>query len=141
MIQMPNLYSLKRQHNDILKAIDQIESKVNRKSIESNAKSIAKGINELSGKLKIHLSHEDRYLYPNFKKSKNLDLKNKANQYIQEMGDLSGVYNDFKSRFNTPTKILKKQENLIKESKLVFKAVKKRIHQEDTDLYKLAENL
>lgn len=138
---MPNLDSLKRQHNSILELIDHMEDKINQDTLEDNARLIAKSINELAGQLKIHLSHEDRYLYPNFKKSKNIELKNKANLYIKEMGNLSDVYSAFKSRFNTPRKILINQEDLIKESKIVFKAVKKRIKQEDTDLYKVAENL
>lgn len=138
---MPNLNTLKRQHNDILDLIETIENKVQNEPLENNAKSIAKGINELSGKLKIHLSHEDRYLYPNFKESNNIQLKNKANQYIKEMGNLSSIYSDFKNSYNTPTKILKNQESLIKKSEIVMQAIKKRIKQEDTDLYKLAENL
>lgn len=138
---MANLNTLKRQHKDILDLIETIEKKIHNEPIEMNAKLIAKAINELSGKLKIHLSHEDRYLYPNFKASENIQLKNKANQYIEEMGNLSNIYSDFKNNYNTPTKIMKNEESLIKKSKTVMQAIKDRIKQEDTDLYMLAENL
>lgn len=138
---MSNLTTLKRQHNDILNLVETIENNIQQEHLENNARLIAKGINELSGKLKIHLSHEDRYLYPSFKKSNNIELKNKANNYIEEMGNLSSIYSDFKNNYNTPTKIIKNQDNLVKKSKIVMGAIKERIKQEDHDLYKLAEKL
>ncbi|HKL43498.1 MAG TPA: hemerythrin domain-containing protein [Clostridia bacterium] len=138
---MHNLAALKRQHQDIVVLIDTIENLIEQKNIEENASIISKYINELSGKLKIHLSHEDQYLYPNFKKSKHENLRNKVENYINEMGDLSEIFYCYKNSFNTRTKILKEPNEFIRESEIIFFAIKKRISREDDDLYVLAENI
>jgi iron-sulfur cluster repair protein YtfE (RIC family) len=138
---MPNINSLKRQHQDIESLIGKLEDIIHADTLDENALQISKSINELSGRLKIHLSHEDKYLYPKFKKSEHIDLKNKAESYIKEMGDLNEVFNCYKNRFNTKTKILKEPKTFIDESELIFFAIKKRISKEDDDLYLLAKNL
>ncbi len=56
------------------------------------------------------------------------------------MGDLSNVYADFKTKYNTRSKIMTNSAAFLTDAKVVFSAIEKRIQKEDQDLYKLAEN-
>lgn len=132
---------LEDQHESILEIINETKSLINATRFEKNASEISKNINILAGKLKMHLASEDKFLYPSFLKHDNQDLKNKANEYINEMGNLNSIFNDFKNKYNTKSKILENLKDLKIESSKVFNNIEERMHREDTDLYKLAKSL
>jgi len=138
---MNNLENLKRQHTEIFELMNETTKMIAQKDLESNGQNIAKNISSLAGKLKMHLGNEDKFMYPSFLMSKNEELKKKATEYIDEMGDLSSVYMTFKDKYNTRTKILNDQAGFMKESAVVFKAIEKRIKKEDSDLYVIAAKL
>jgi len=138
---MRNLDQLKRQHVEIYEVLNETKSLIRKENFEDNSQAIAKNINNIAGKLQVHLSNEDRFLYPAFLNSDRVELKTKAQAYTVEMGDLSDVYATFKSKYNTRSKILANTKSFVTDSDKVFKAIEKRIHKEDHDLYKIAEKL
>ena len=93
---MANIYNYIRQHNEISEVLDQIKLLID-KDVVSNATQLAELINNLAGKLKIHLTMEDKYLYPSLKNeivSKQIALK-----FEEEMGNISVIFNEFKLQF------------------------------------------
>ncbi|MCT4507164.1 MAG: hypothetical protein N4A48_00105 [Tepidibacter sp.] len=95
----------------------------------------------LAGKLKIHLDTEDKFLYPKLVKHDSKVVKDKANKYIDKMGDICKLFIDYKNRFNTKNKIINNLDGFIKESNYIFYMIQKRIHKEDIDLYALLEKV
>ncbi|MCT4632200.1 MAG: hemerythrin domain-containing protein [Firmicutes bacterium] len=138
---MNKLNQLKKQHGDIIELLNETKGMINKIDDSSVQMKIAKNISKLAGILKIHLMSEDRNLYPAFTKSSNTDLQNKAKKYIDEMGDLSSIYMDFKDKYNTQSKINNSLSQFKSEVAKVFSAIETRIKKEDTDLYVLAEKL
>jgi hemerythrin-like domain-containing protein len=138
---MNKLNQLKKQHGDIIELLNKTKGMINKIDDSSVQMKIAKNISKLAGILKIHLMSEDRNLYPSFTKSSNTDLQNKAKKYIDEMGDLSSIYMDFKDKYNTQSKINNSLSQFKSEVPKVFSAIETRIKKEDTDLYVLAEKL
>lgn len=135
---MNNLDMLKKQHTeirDIMKAIEVAALK----ELESNAEFIARNINILSGKLKMHLMSEDRFLYPSLEKSANKVIKTTAQQYNQEMGGLAKEFLVFVEQYNIPSKILAGKSTFSHDVKRVFKIIKERVNREDQHLYPLLE--
>ncbi len=63
-IKMTTIKNLERQHQDIYNIINETKSMINGADLEGNSANIARNISVLAGKLKIHLSNEDKYLYP-----------------------------------------------------------------------------
>ena len=57
-----NLKTFHRQHKDIYNAMDEIIKVIS--SDEIDAMKLARLINRLAGQLNIHLSSEDKFLYP-----------------------------------------------------------------------------
>lgn len=133
---MANIDNLKRQHNEITQLINDI-GRLIEKSSYNNASEIAININALSGKLKMHLGSEDKFLYPELLKSESTEIKRVAGEYIKEMGSISEVFMDFKDRFNTRTKIMGNPEVFKQEFQNILKLLGNRMQKEDRYLYPL----
>ncbi|HAG44781.1 MAG TPA: hypothetical protein DCL31_17475 [Clostridium sp.] len=133
---MANINNLTRQHIEILEMIYNIKELIN-KDLEVESSEIAKNINLLSGKLRIHLESEDKFLYPNLLKNENEKIKNIAKSYIDEMGDILSIFNNYKNQFNTRSKIINNKDKFIINTKEVFDKIEKRMESEDRELYKL----
>lgn len=133
---MANINNLTRQHIEILEMIYNIRELMN-KDLEEESSEIAKNINLLSGKLKIHLESEDKFLYPNLLKNENEKIKNIAKCYIDEMGDIFNIFNNYKNQFNTRSKIINNKDNFVINTKEVFDKIEKRMKKEDKELYTL----
>ena len=136
---MSNLTNLKRQHKEVLLLIKNIET-LSLNDLELFAKDIAYNINALSGKLKMHLVSEDKYLYPDLMNSHNKVVKETAQKFSDEMGDLASLFQSFVCKFNVPSKILQNKKLFINDSKRILDIIKRRIKNEDKMLYPLIEH-
>lgn len=132
---MANISNYIRQHNEISEVLVQIKLLID-KDIVINSKQLAGLINNLAGKLKIHLTMEDKYLYPSLKNevvSKKIALK-----FEEEMGNISVIFNEFKLKYNTSDKIEINNKNFkIDMVKLLF-LLENRLNKEEKELYILA---
>ena len=138
---MKNLDNLKRQHADIYEIVAETKELIKKPEFDMHSKNVAMNINVLAGKLKMHLMNEDKFLYPKFLNSDDDKLSKKAKEYIEEMGNLSEVYTEFKSKYNVRSKIMADIPGFMKDANFVFEAIEKRMNKEDKDLYVLAEKL
>ena len=133
-----NIDNLMREHKGIFEEINYINESISNKKFESDLLDITTHINKLAGKLKIHLSSEDKFLYPNLLNGDDNKLKNLANSYINEMGGISDIFTNYKNKFNTKSKIISEgNEVFISETQKILQAIEKRISKEETELYKL----
>lgn len=133
--------NLKEQHKTIHELILEMDKQVDSRDIETNSQEVAINISKLAGILKIHLSSEDKFLYPRLKEAKDLKVQELATKYDAEMGDLSQAYIDFKGKYNTRIKINADINGFKKEYNDVIKLLKERLMKEDNDLYPMAEKL
>jgi len=132
---MINIDSLKRQHNEISEAIKNIKTLITGNNLESEANEAALLINTLAGKLKIHLNTEDKYMYPVLLRNESSQVRNTAGLYIDEMGEISEVFTQYKEKYNTRSKITADIEGFKAESSRVFSILEDRIAKEEASLY------
>ncbi len=132
-----NLNNLMRQHGDISDEIRLIKEMINKNVMALNAMETASHINKLAGKLQIHLTSEDKFLYPTLINGKDLSLKKMANLYMNEMGEISQVFTSYKNKFNTKNKIEANLMGFVEETKCILKAIETRITKEENELYKM----
>lgn len=124
------------QHKTVEAEIAIIKSLMNTDDILQNIEEIALHVSTLAGKIKIHLSMEDKYLYPNLQKSDDEQVKKLAEEYQKEMGDLSEKFVAYKDKYNTRPKILQNLSTLKQETTSILLAIEKRIQREEKELYK-----
>ncbi|GKX68541.1 hemerythrin domain-containing protein [Inconstantimicrobium mannanitabidum] len=134
---MINIDNFLRQHKDIMEEVNQIDKIVNKSDYENNLDEFVFHINNLAGKLKIHLSSEDKYLYPNLVDAEDSGLRSMAKYYIDEMGSIADTFTNYKNEFNTKSKINGKLNSFVSETRQIISQIKKRISKEEAELYKL----
>ena len=132
---MANIDNLERQHVEIKDLFLKIKKDINSNDIKVNLDTLVRNINTLAGKLNIHMSSEDKFLYPALVESKDQQLKEIAKQYSEEMGHIHVQFNNYKNKFNTKSKILNDIDEFLKESKEIIKLLENRISKEDMYLY------
>lgn len=133
---MSNLDMLEKQHEEVSILIHNINHLAS-KGLEDNAKEIAFQINALSGKLKMHLMSEDKFLYPSLTQSSNSTIRNIANAFQKEMGSLAELFLVFSQKYNIAMKITENKVSFLSESKQIFEKIESRMKKEDIHLYPL----
>jgi len=136
---MRNFDVMRRQHLSISEDLSYLITQTEKGEKELDAAETALRISRLAGKLKIHMLEEDKFLYPELLNYPDYEVKMKANQYISEMGSLAEEYARFKTKYNTPGKILADPDTFISEAKTILRALKNRISKEDNELYAFIE--
>lgn len=134
---MINIDNFIRQHRDIIEELDQIDKIINKQDYQNYLDNFVSHINNLAGKLKIHLNSEDKFLYPNLINGEDIKLKSMANLYISEMGNIADSFTNYKNEFNTKSKINGKLELFISRTRPILNEIRKRISKEENELYAL----
>lgn len=131
--------NLRNQHSDMAKLITDISSKLNVDYCKTNASDLTHKLASLVGKLKIHLSTEDRALYPTLLASKDPKVKNTAEAFMKEMGGIAPSVEAYFAKWVLVKNVQANPEQFIKETKGLFDALAKRIDREHKDLYPLLD--
>lgn len=132
-----NVINLKRQHNDIIGLVNYVLKEIENNMVEQNIQEIVLNINTITGKLKIHLLNEDKYLYPNLINNTDITLDAFGKRFFEEMKEVTMAYENYKSKYNTANKIKQNIEAFNKDTKQVFKTLMNRIQREEKELYPL----
>lgn len=123
------------QHQRIWEELSLLKTLCKKQDLEQTAAEIALHISSLAGKLKIHLSSEDQFLYPSFLHSSDSKLVTMANEYQKEMGNLLTVFTEFKDKYNTKLKILSEKASFYGEADKIIGAIETRMQKEEKGLY------
>lgn len=137
---MDNLDMLKKQHSEVLAMIKNIDTLI-LVGPKEKANEIAFNINTLSGKLKMHLMSEDKFLYPGLMNSSNNEVRDTAKEFNREMGGLAEQFSSFVQQYNTPFKIIQSENSFLTDREKTFSLIIERIRREDGKLYPLAKAL
>lgn len=129
-----NLDRFKQQHVEILQTIAQMRKHVHA-GIPENADAIARGIMALRTKVNLHLSVEDRVLYPQIHKLDDERLVRLAKTYQDEMQGLAGAFVEFCSRWTFAKAIAAQPEEFRQDANTVMKALHERVQRENTEFY------
>lgn len=132
--------TFQKQHIQILQIANELNLSLtdlrNQKENEFFQKKSLNLANSLFGKLLIHLSMEDKVLYPNAINSKNLKLSTKAQQLMTEIGDLKLRFAKYKDTILSKGTI-KDIDFFLKETKDLLIILENRIKREEAELYPL----
>lgn len=130
-----NLKMYLEQHKAIVDEISIIEGLMKNTEFEDNANEIALHISTLAGKIRVHLSMEDKYMYPSLEKQSDNRIKEMSKHYQDEMGGLASEFVTFKDKYNTKQKILENKDKVQSETKQILQAIKQRVQREEKELY------
>jgi len=130
-----DIVNLKRQHSEVIDLAKYILDNIKNCTVDQNLNEIVKSINIITGKLKVHLINEDKYLYPYLLGSSDEALNRFGKKYNEEMKEVSKAYEDYKTKYNTITKIKNNIERFNEDTKQIFQDLSNRIDREEKELY------
>lgn len=130
-----NVMNLKRQHNEVMDLANYILDNIENCTVNENSEQIAKNINIITGKLKVHLLNEDEFLYPYLLSSSDPALNAFGIKYSEEMKEVTEAYEGYKSKYNTANKIRQNLSGFNENTKQVFAVLSDRIDREEKELY------
>lgn len=134
---MSRTASFRRQHEDLLGHINEIATLLSNTS--GNAGVIRDKLSVFSGKLSVHLSMEDKALYPAMLAAKDAKTQQTAKEFMTEMGGLSDAFKAFNQKWITVDSISKNVDGFNTEIKALVQTVQNRIKREESNLYNLAD--
>lgn len=121
-------------HVDILQSIKAMRS-LSHTGIAEHAQEIAHAIMELKTKVSLHLSTENKVLYPQIHALQDAEISRLAHKFQDEMDDLAQAFNDFCRRWRQARVLAADPEGFRNDANTVIKALHQRIQHENTAFY------
>jgi hemerythrin-like domain-containing protein len=130
----------RRQHREILDVVRQLEVKlVLAASAPYTTDDIRGHLNELAGKLTVHLAMEDNALYPRVLDHGSPRLRKLAAEFMTDMGGIHERFREYLVRWSVPQRIQASTAEFVQETTVLLDALKRRIAREDTELYPMVD--
>jgi hemerythrin-like domain-containing protein len=134
---MADIDNLLRQHRDILNLADKIVNYGTDRQIADHAFDISMLLSQLAGKLKIHTTTEDQFLYPSLLKHDNQKVRTVSKCFLDEMGGLAAAFEKYKVTYFNAKQITASPAKFAADSRMIIEALTERIAKENTELYPL----
>lgn len=129
--------NFRRQHDEARALVRHIqELSLN---AEARGTEIRVELAKLRGILKVHLTMEDRSLYPTLLQHKDPKIAALARRFSDEIGGVTSAFLDFTKSWAEPGTIEKLPEKFRGELNAVIKVLALRMDREDKELYPLLE--
>ena len=139
---MPSTSNYRQQHRELLEVVGEIQKILDHDKLTNGAADQARSLlATLSGKLSVRLAMEDRNLYPAMQGAADTTVSSAAAKFSSEMGSLAGAFKEYTRPWPTGNAIAKDAGAFVDETKQVFTALGKRVEQEESVLYPLAETV
>lgn len=136
---MPRTATFRHQHIEILRIAAEITALLDVSTLATRADDCRRLLSELAGKLTVHLSMEDRALYPKLAVHARVEVRRIASKYKQEMGGLSETFESYNQRWRSARAIQTEAATFIADTRALFGALSRRIEKEDGELYPLVD--
>lgn len=133
-----NLDKYKAQHEAIALSIHQLRAFAH-KGIAEHAADIARLVIRMSSVIKLHLSTEDRFLYPALQEANDRELARMGQRYQEEMTHIAEAYGAFSRKWNSAEQIAHNPEGFRIEANRVLKTLFERMKREEHDFYPAVE--
>lgn len=133
-----NIDKYKHQHTAIFTSIRKLKE-LSHEGIAGNAAAIAALVIKMSSVIKLHLSIEDKFLYPALQEANNPRLAMMGKQFQHEMTHIAETYGEFARKWNDAGHVAGDPEGFRREANRVLKVLFERMQREDRDFYPMIE--
>ena len=133
-----DISKFKHQHVRIFDCIRKLH-RYSSQGIAEHAREIAATVVSMSSLIKLHLSVEDKVLYPALRTSERSTLAKLGEQYQEDMKAIAQSYDEFARRWNTAASVAANPAGFRADANIILKKLHARIRQEDTHFYPAIE--
>lgn len=135
-----NIKHFKNQHVEILEIVKKIEGYCNNGVSKFN-KELSAELMMLRFKVKVHLSAEDRFLYPAVDLHKGSNAVEAMERFRPEMMGISSSFLMYAARWERAESIEEKPNQFLDETHKLIAALRHRIQLENTQFYPAIEQI
>lgn len=129
----------RQQHNEMLALATELQSLLNESALSKDGTAARVCLGKLMGKLTMHLSIEDKVLYPALEVHNDPTVAALARRFASEMKSTTPAVLAYNVRWATPTAIKENASVFVKETKNVIGILAERIKRENQELYAAAD--
>jgi hypothetical protein len=129
----------RQQHNELLGIAQELQTLLDAQALAKDGSAARSCLGRLIGKLVVHLSIEDKVLYPALVSNKDPALAALANQFSTEMKSTITQVVAYNDRWPTPSAIKASPVVFAAETKQVISILTHRIKRENKELYMAAD--
>lgn len=133
-----DIAKFKHQHSRIFDCIKKLH-RYSSQGIAEHAQEIAATVISMSSLIKLHLSVEDKVLYPALRASNEPSLAMMGEQYQETMKAIAKSYEEFARRWNTAASVARNPTGFRADANTILKRLHQRIQQEDGHFYPAIE--
>jgi hemerythrin-like domain-containing protein len=134
-----NIDKFKQDHEAISKGISQVVAALAAAAGGHNTEALVAGVQQLFGKLSVHLALEDQVLYPKLRESTDDSVRELARRFETQMGGIKRRFEEYKNRWPGKIAVAKDPTAFVAETKKLIAALIDRVRREDSELYPAAE--
>jgi len=131
----------RQQHDELLAIAQELQALLDARALAKDASAARSCVGKLMGKLVIHLSAEDKVLYPELASSKDPTVAALARRFSTEMKSTTPQVVAYGDRWPTPSAIKASPEVFVQETKQVIGILANRIRRENQELYAAADRI
>jgi hypothetical protein len=119
----------------------QFQTLLNPISLAADATPARAALSKLIGSLNLHISSEDRILYPELSVHKDPSVAAIAKKFAVEMKSTAGLVASYNTKWGTPSQIKADPNGFVRDSKAIIAALADRIKRENNELYAAADKV
>lgn len=134
---MDVIQTLTAQHQDLLAISSRVSRGLDTDSLRANAAPVRTAVSELAGVLKVHLTMEDRSLYPSLLNHQDPKIHATARNCVDEMGGLFEKLQAFLAKWPNPVAVQQNPEEFVRDLDRILEALAYRIKREESQLFPL----
>lgn len=138
---MSNTESYRKQHAELEKLARAITRLLNPEELAKDASAVRSLLSQLMGKLNVHLTMEDKALYPSLLQSPKEEVRVLAKRYMDEMGAIGAAVKEYGKRWPGAIDVQQNPKDFIAQTEKIFEALTHRIDKENRELYVLADQV
>jgi hypothetical protein len=136
---MPRLDIFRKQHEELMAFLKRMAPMLKPDQLARDSKPVSDLLTQLISKLMVHLAMEDRSLYPRLVVHQDRPTRETAKRFMAEMGSVAQTFGAYSKKWMTAEAIRLDPITFVTETRQLFEVLGKRIEQENTLLYPLAE--
>ncbi|MCP4498800.1 MAG: hemerythrin domain-containing protein [Deltaproteobacteria bacterium] len=133
--------NLRVQHRELKALLGEVDGLLQQESLQQSSREVVEKLTRISGILLVHLSMEDKRLYPKLLDSPENSLRQMASVFIAEMGHIGETFTLYVDKWLHSSAIENNSEGFIGATKSLSAALIERMKREDEVLYPEVDRL
>lgn len=131
----------RKHHQELRDIAARIEQVLDVAAITRDPSVAAQAVRELFGKFSIHLALEDNSLYPRCLRDDDPRLRQVAQRFQSEMGDLGPRFESYKKSWPGPLAIARDPAAFVADTVAILNLLRARVAREESEFYDIVDQV